>query len=404
MPFSNGGLTVQPRVDPDTRANVLGGMFGIKVDNPDHDDIVTIAICASVFGLTGIMLTYAWCNYNYRPIRAKNLTWTTLIYLSTVLWFLGNIPANGHVRLVGGWGHCKLWIIWFRVLFCFVFASMTIVRFYALERVFNQKKPFTVWNSLISGGVVVVLNVVYCLVNQLISGSLTTEYVQPLEVCNVTQAFRIAALTFQWVLWAGVGVLFFRLRNIQSSFNEFRESMAIFAVIIALLIESSVTNLHYKYYILQKSRRIEKTVMDMAAANLVIWLFIGYPVFMSIFRRRDYEQRWLETLAKDRPANIYKNENNSYTKMNEISGGYDNKRQMNSLDMSTLGLNNGHHPFADHHPLNIESALNGHSVFDANALPEEFRHNLNIQTPVMNAPPMFASNYLDSTPGGRHVL
>ncbi|KAJ2789046.1 hypothetical protein H4R20_007253, partial [Coemansia guatemalensis] len=150
------------------------------------------------------MLVFAWCNYNYRPIRAKNLVWTTLIYISTLLWFIGNIPSNGHVRLVGAWSNCKLWIIWFRVLFCFVFASMTIVRFYALDRVFNQKKPFTTWSSLVAAGAVVVLNVTYCLVNQLISGSLTIEYIPSLEVCNVTQAFRIAAVTFQWVLWTGV--------------------------------------------------------------------------------------------------------------------------------------------------------------------------------------------------------
>ncbi|KAJ2584594.1 hypothetical protein IWW49_004972, partial [Coemansia sp. RSA 1797] len=128
-----------------------------------------------------MLLVYAWCNYNYRPIRAKNLTWTTLIYCATVLWFIGNLVTNNHVRLVGVWSNCKLWILWFRVLFVYVFATMTIVRFYALDRVFNQKKPFTRRSSLISGAVVIVFNVTYCLVNQLISSSLTLEYVPDLE-------------------------------------------------------------------------------------------------------------------------------------------------------------------------------------------------------------------------------
>ncbi|KAJ2371075.1 hypothetical protein H4S02_009677, partial [Coemansia sp. RSA 2611] len=53
---------------------------------------------------------------------------------------------------------------------------MTIVRFYALDRVFNQKKSFTTRSNLIAGVVVIILNVVYCLVNQLISGALTVEF------------------------------------------------------------------------------------------------------------------------------------------------------------------------------------------------------------------------------------
>ncbi|KAJ1725629.1 hypothetical protein LPJ61_005627, partial [Coemansia biformis] len=201
--------------------------------------------------------------------------------------------------LVGVWGHCKVWILWFRVFFCFVFASMTIARFYALDRVFNQKKPFTAWNGLIAFAVVVAVNAVYCLVNQLISDSLTIEYSKPLEACNVTQALRIAAVSFQWVQWTACGYLIFRLRNIQSSFNEFYESIAIFVAIIALLTETTVTNLHYEYFVLEMPRRIEKTVMDTAVSNLVIWLMIAYPVAMSIFNRRAYEVAWMERLERD---------------------------------------------------------------------------------------------------------
>ncbi|KAJ2077626.1 hypothetical protein H4R24_005024 [Coemansia sp. RSA 988] len=387
-------------------SGLLSSLFQINAQGPDNDDTVAIAICAGVFCLTALMLVFAWCNYSYRPIRAKNLVWTTLIYLSTLLWFIGNIPANGHVRLLGAWSNCKLWIIWFRVFFCFVFASMTIVRFYAVDRVFNQKKPFTAWSSLVAAGAVIVLNVIYCLVNQLISGSLTVEFVPSLEVCNVTQAFRIAALTFQWVLWTGVGILFFRLRNIQSSFNEFRESMAIFAVIIALLVESTVTNIHYKYYILEKHRRIEKTVVDMAAANIVVWLFIGYPVFMCIFRRREYETRWLEKLAKDSPNSVggLPRTSTSYAKMKD-NGEFGLGSTHQDFDGSDLGstLKSRYHPFANQHPLNIEDVLNGRGGFNDNTLPIALRTNIHVHEPALSSPTMF-SGYSETTPDGRHVL
>ncbi|KAJ2691485.1 hypothetical protein H4R19_006356, partial [Coemansia spiralis] len=278
---------------------LLSAIFGMQVTDPNGTDKVVVYACAALYGFTTAMLVYAWCNYNYRPIKAKNLVWVSLMHLSAVLWFIGNIPTNGHVALVGVWSKCKLWVIWLRILFCFVFATLMIIRFYALDRVFNQKKPFTTWGSAIAFVAVIVFSVVFCLVNQLIDDSKTVEYVEAMVVCNVTQGFRIAALTVQWVLWTGVGFLIFRLRNIQSSFNESRESIAIFVVAIVLLIESTVTYIHYKYFVLDLGQRIQKTVIDAVCTNLIIWLIIAYPVFMSIFCRRQYEQKWMATLARD---------------------------------------------------------------------------------------------------------
>ncbi|KAJ1726994.1 hypothetical protein LPJ61_004825, partial [Coemansia biformis] len=339
-----------------------------------------------------------------------NLTWTTLIYISTVLWFIGNITTNQHVSLVGVWSKCKLWVVWFRVLFTFVFGSMTIVRFYALDRVFNQKKPFTARSSLIAGAIVIVANVAFCLVNQLISDDLTVGYIPMIEACNITMAFRIAAVSFQWVLWTACGFLIFRLRNIQSSFNEFYESIAIFAVVIALLTETTVTNLRYEYFVFEKKRRIEKTVVDTVAGVLVVWLFVGYPIFMSIFNRREYEQRWLEKLAKDGPSNTYNASSNpngttAYAKMHDHGDSAFNNSQLNfdSNDMHT-GYMGTHRPFDDPDPLNIESTLNTQAPFNDNLLPIALRNNMHIHKPVLNTPTMFHSGYSDTSPDGRHVL
>ncbi|KAJ2445598.1 hypothetical protein IWW46_001397 [Coemansia sp. RSA 2440] len=381
-------------------------MYHITASNPGKDDTITIAVCSGFLGLTAMLLVYAWCNYNYRPIRAKNLTWTTLIYCATVLWFIGNLVTNNHVRLVGVWSNCKLWILWFRVLFVYVFATMTIVRFYALDRVFNQKKPFTRRSSLISGAVVIVFNVTYCLVNQLISSSLTLEYVPDLEACKITMAFRIAAVSVQWLLWGACGVLIFRLRNIQSSFNEFRESVAIFLVIIGLLTETSVTNLHYEYYVFEKKRRIQKTYVDVVASVLVIWLFIGYPVYKSIFDRESYEQMWLERLAKDGPGNTYDCSNpqgtTAYAKMDEnTDSGFNNSQvNYNGKGINSAYMNN-HRPFGDD-PFNIESGMSTHVPYNDNLLPMALRNN--IHNPLLNSPSLFGGNYSNSHPDGRHVI
>ncbi|KAI9480112.1 hypothetical protein BX667DRAFT_207575 [Coemansia mojavensis] len=347
------------------------------------------------------MLIYAWCNYNYQPIRAKNLVWTTLIYLSTVLWFVGNIVANGHVFIVGVWTNCKLWIIWFRVFFCFIFAAMTIVRFYALDRVFNQKKPFTTRSSLVAAAIVVLLNAAYCLVNQLLSGSLTVQYIKDAEVCDGSQWFRNAAIIFQWIIWTACGYLMFRLRNIQSSFNEFRESMAIFVIIILLLIESTVINVHFRRFPLQKARRIEKTVVDMAASTLVVWLFIGYPVIMSIFNRRKYEVEWIERLANDRNKGNYKlgptSNHLSYAEIYDLSDG--NKQVF--MDSNVMYLT-PHRPFDNQHPMNIERVLSNDHDDDGAINP--LHHKVHVHEPLF-AQSMFSPRYVEQmTDDGRRVL
>ncbi|KAJ2768008.1 hypothetical protein IWQ57_003717, partial [Coemansia nantahalensis] len=388
----------------------LSALVGFQISNPDQDDKTTLYVCAGLYGLTFIMLVYAWCNYNYRPIRAKNLTWTTFIYIATVLWFVGNICTNMHVPLVGVWSKCKLWIVWFRVLFCFVFASMTVVRFYALDRVFNQKKPFTTRSSLIAGAIVVAFNVLFCLINQVLPDSKSIQYSTTLEVCDITMPFRIAAVTLQWVEWTACGYLIFRLRNIQSSFNEFYESIAIFAVIIGLLTETTVTNLHFEYFVFEKKRRIEKTVVDAVAGTLVVWLFIGYPIFMSIFNRHAYEKKWLEKLAKDGPSNTYNASSNpngttAYAKMNDHGDSAFNNSQINfdsnEIHASYMG---SHRPFDDPDPLNIESAFNTQVPYNDNLLPIALRNNMHVHKPVLNSPTMFHSGYSDQAPDGRHVL
>ncbi|KAJ2778994.1 hypothetical protein H4R18_004268 [Coemansia javaensis] len=397
-------------LDPDKRLMLIKMMTGMDAQNPDRDDTVTLCVCGGMLGLTGIMVVYAWCNYSYRPIRAKNLTWTTLIYIATVLWFIGDIGTNQHVRMVGVWANCKLWVIWFRILFCFVFASMTVVRLYALDRVFNQKKPFTTRSSIVAGAIVVFFNGTFCLINQLLAPAKSAEYVPAIEACNITMTLRIVALAYQWVQWTACGFLIFRLRNIQSSFNEFYQSIAIFAVIIGLLLETTIINLKYQFYVFSKARRIEKTVVDAVAGVLVVWLFIGYPVLMSIFNRREYEQKWLEMLARDAPNNTFNVSSNpngttAYAKMNDPADSAFQTSQLHFDNDPHSGYISGNHrPFDDPDPLNIESTLNAHVPYNDNLLPMALRNNMHIHRPVLNTPSMFPHGYSEPSPDGRHVL
>ncbi|KAJ1829825.1 hypothetical protein LPJ70_007084, partial [Coemansia sp. RSA 2708] len=74
-------------------------------------DKATIAVGIAFFGLTFVLLVYAWCNRDYQPIRAKNLPQASVMFVSGVLWFVGDIAVNGHVNLAGGWAKCRLWAL-----------------------------------------------------------------------------------------------------------------------------------------------------------------------------------------------------------------------------------------------------------------------------------------------------
>ncbi|KAJ2778996.1 hypothetical protein H4R18_004270 [Coemansia javaensis] len=393
------------------REIILGARLGITVTDPNDKDTTTLIACGALFGVTAVMLVYAWCNHAYRPIKAKNLYWTTLIYLSAVLWFVGNIGTNGHVNIVGAWAHCKLWVVWFRILFCFEFASLMIVRFYALDRVFNQRKPFTTWGSALAFIIATVLNVVFCLGYQLVSGRLTVQYVAPMQVCTSTQAIRISAPATQWVLWAGVGVLIFRLRNIQSSFNEFRESIAIFVVIIALLTESTVTYVHYPYFVLQQGHRIRRTLMDAICSNLIVWLMIGYPVLMSIFRRREYEKQWAGMLTSESKVayNISTDQKGTSTTRvrdrptsdSAFSASQINFASAEAPEPSTLGTAG----YVELGSLHAASTLRGGDApQDDNGLPIALRSNLQIRRPMLNNPAMYAGRHQSARHTSRNVL
>ncbi|KAJ2769438.1 hypothetical protein IWQ57_003105, partial [Coemansia nantahalensis] len=390
---------------------VLTAMFGFTVTDPNGTDTAVVCACAGLYGLTAVMLIYAWCNYKYRPIRAKNLVWVSLMYVSAILWFIGDIPTNGHVRTTGAWSICKLWVIWFRILFCLVFASLMIVRFYALDRVFNQRKPFTTWGSAFAFLVAVALCVAFCLVSQLISDADTVIYLDAMVACDSSVGYRIAAIAMQWVLWTSVGYLIFRLRNIQSSFNELRESIAIFVVVITLLIESTVTYIHYKYFVLVLEQRIQKTVMDAVCANLIIWLIMAHPVFMSIFYHRSYEQKWIETLARE----SHKPAPRGAAAPKEARCGDDSFG--NSSIFSTNQLNYGASAAApgagsygdsallDPTGLPADTTLGGYEMRrDDESLPIAMRTNLQIQRPMLNNPALYNPTFQPSRHSGRRVL
>ncbi|KAJ2556860.1 hypothetical protein EV175_001724 [Coemansia sp. RSA 1933] len=413
-------------LDPATRATFLGTMLNVTVDPVGTPDKIVIIVGGAVYGFTALIIAYAWLNIKYRPIRAKNMTWTTLIHIAGILWFVGDLPTNGLVELKGPWIICKLWIIWFRILFCYIYALMHMVRFFALDRVFNQNKPFRGMTNVYALVVVLVTCVLFAVISQVLPSDMTVTTTKDLELCNVVMHYRIAAVVIQWVMWAGVAVLIFRLRNIQSSFNEFRESVAIFLVAICILTESSVTLLGFEYYPLLRKHRLEKTLMDCLGSNIMVWLIIAQPVYNCIFNRRAFEALWLEKLTRDGRKSAYEVSSGqggttAYHKMGERDTSMMQSSHINfgsSEAIHTLSAAvNGHQNYYDISALSPDGNTltspeaaafatnnNNHNHSNNDGIPLALRNNLQIRRPVLNTPTMFNVGFADTHPEERRIL
>ncbi|KAJ1951529.1 hypothetical protein FBU59_000101 [Linderina macrospora] len=221
------------------------------------------------------------------------------MFLCGVLWFIGDIPANGHVHAVGVWSYCKLWHLWIRLVFGYLFSCCVLIRAYALHRVFVKHCRFRGWSMAVPILLAVAVLVIYCLAGQLNKDTATIKYIAELEMCKYTLVFHVCSLVLLWAIWLLIALFMFLIRNIQSSFNERRESMMTFIITMVSLLQTTFVSLLHSNSMLTYSVRLSSTWIDFINGNLTIWIIIIYPVYQSLFHRTAYQRQWLAKLEND---------------------------------------------------------------------------------------------------------
>ncbi|KAJ2353592.1 hypothetical protein GGI03_002132 [Coemansia sp. RSA 2337] len=321
---------------PEERITELEKMFGMSIDPVGSMDTMVIALGSAIFAITGAFIVAAWINNSYRPIRAKNLPLTTILYVSGILWFVGDLPMNGHVLLTGAFSQCKFWNIWVRVLFCFIYTSVLSIRCYALDRVFNQNKPtrglaYYLPSIFFIGGYIV-----YSIITTALPGRMTIGYAETLELCSTTEVYVIVTLCLLWFNWAIIIVMMIRLRNIQSTFNEFYEFLFICFFGMAAMVKTTTVHFTHPKYPLVLGYRIAETLGDVLIINGIILVIMAYPVVMSLVRNKEYEREWLLRLRTDGLQDMYEANLNlraegpvHYARMN---GSVSNQLEKNTVD------------------------------------------------------------------------
>ncbi|KAJ1965924.1 hypothetical protein GGI12_000445 [Dipsacomyces acuminosporus] len=309
---------------------VLGKQYDVTVDPPGATDTALIIYGSILCGTTTLILLYAWVHRNYHPIRAKRLVMTTIMQVVGVLWFIGDLARNGHTKRTGAWLNCKLWYLWFCLLPCYAFFTTVLSRLYALDRVFVQHKPF-------SGRVIYIISIassafflIVSLVGQLLNGKYSIALDPEVKVCVTSKEWTATSLVIGLALWICLIVLLIRLRNINSSFNEFRESLTIFLITMGFIVELAAVNATHPMFPLEKTYRFITTFFDITMVNMITLLVLVYPVYKCMFCHHEYEIEWRLKLSRDQlekeyevtPANI-PTENEQRTNVNTHFDEYD---------------------------------------------------------------------------------
>ncbi|KAJ1996743.1 hypothetical protein GGI06_006685 [Coemansia sp. S85] len=96
-----------------------------------------------------------------------------------------------------------------------------------------------------------------------------------------------------------------RLRNIQSTFNEFYEFLLICFFGIAAMVKTTTVHFTHPEYPLLLKYRIAETLGDVFIINGIILVIMAYPVVMSLVRNKEYEREWLLRLRTDGLQDMY---------------------------------------------------------------------------------------------------
>ncbi|KAJ2471773.1 hypothetical protein GGI02_002045 [Coemansia sp. RSA 2322] len=224
------------------------------------------------------------------------------LFLASIFWFVGDVQVNGHVTLAGTvLTNCRGFGFWMRILLgmcgvCAVFA----LRSYALYHVFCLNLPYYRGPGFFIPIVVyAICIVVYGIVVLVLKGTSTLYYLPQLDICSSSVPFKASVFAFIWATLLFVAIIYWRIRNIKSSFNESREmAAACFLILVTMLFATLVQFLHPQFP-LSKPYRIASTILSHSCTNAIWWGVMAVPLFNCLVRRKAYLDLWISKLRSD---------------------------------------------------------------------------------------------------------
>ncbi|KAJ1901555.1 hypothetical protein LPJ66_000689 [Kickxella alabastrina] len=280
---------------------IIAEDMNVSLDPRGKADAIMVVVIATVYAFNSLAVIYMLWHRNYPPLKSKNVIIMALIFVVSVVWYVGDLQANGHIPLANsGLTNCKAYGLWMRILLgaCGM-CSLIALRAYGLYRVFILNLPYHSLGLYAPFALYWLGALVVGLISQLLDPKITTEFLEPLDLCDFHSGFKGALYGFIWSTVFLVAFAHWKIRNIKSSFNESREMLITCLIISGVLLYATIMNYMRPMYPLDVRLRIINTSLDHLAANSMWWLIMGVPLYKCLFNRSLYLELWINKLRRD---------------------------------------------------------------------------------------------------------
>ncbi|KAI7833611.1 hypothetical protein BX661DRAFT_177231 [Kickxella alabastrina] len=274
---------------------------GYSLDPRGKGDAIMIVIISMFYGIKFLAVLYMLWNRNYPPLKAKNLTIMTLVMVASVIWFVGDLQTNGHIPLANTHlTNCKAFGIWGRLLFGVCLQNSLIsLRAYILYRVFGRSLTSHSLALYIPYFMYLMCLVIFGVVMQILKPAITIEYRPDIDLCSHANGFVVAMFSIiAATVIIGLAV-HWKIRRIKSSFNENREMIVAYVIVLFVLLFTAILSATRRKYIRDVRLRIIFTSLSHFMTNSMWWLIMAVPLYKCAFDRERYLTQWISKLHKD---------------------------------------------------------------------------------------------------------
>ncbi|KAJ2513911.1 hypothetical protein GGI11_002453 [Coemansia sp. RSA 2049] len=275
--------------------------MGLKLDPRSTLDVAAVAFFGTVYAIDLLAVVYLLWNHRYPPLKSKGPILMALLFAGSVLWFVGDIQANGIVPLAGSaLARCRVFAFWVQMLLggC-LFSAVLGIRLYMLFHVFRLNMSARGWRFFAPVAAYLACLAAFGVLSVALGPEVTSRYDAALDVCDSNTPLTKAVVAFAWVSIALVVALTWAIRNIKSSFDESREMTFACALMLASLVFSTAVHFARPHYALSRGYRIAATAVNHVTANAVWWALLGRPLLNCALRRDAYLRRWVAQLQQD---------------------------------------------------------------------------------------------------------
>ncbi|KAI8319587.1 hypothetical protein GQ54DRAFT_335451 [Martensiomyces pterosporus] len=274
-----------------------GARPSVHIDKFSGWDLFALIFGAVLVGLNTLLVLYAVYWRKYPPLRAKNIKLIVALYVPMTLWYFGTIGTNLNIRLLVFKDSCIVFASWLRVLLgTFLYIHVHILRLYLYIRIFTKMKRITIWCYVVPTVIYLAIIFGFGIPTTVLKNSLSIEYLPVLGVCTYGTAFKEMTFAIIWLGWFGVLLATFLARHINTSFNEFREMLAVTIISSVVIIYISVVHHIVNNYIIFTWVRVTTTVLEHIASQSSLFILLGAPIYNCMFHHDEYKRRFYEKL------------------------------------------------------------------------------------------------------------